>query len=65
MDIKLIFINYNFKLLDAILHDGHDTIEAGSYTNPLDPIFNLPISNIKKATINEQEKRASRLLSSY
>jgi hypothetical protein len=42
-----IFRRYNFQLLNNILDNGDNTIEAICFTDPNNEIFNQPINNLK------------------
>ena len=45
MSTAQIFRKHNFILLDKILHNGDNAIEARSFIDPNDSIFNNPIKN--------------------
>lgn len=49
-----IFRKHNFLLLDRILNNGDNTIEATSFTDPNNEIFNQPINQLAQYGCNSK-----------
>lgn len=47
MTTSFLFRKYNLLIMFNIIDRGDNFIEAGSFTNPLDPVFYLPISKTR------------------
>ena len=53
-----IFRRYNFLLLNNILDNGENTIEAVCFTDPNNEIFNQPLNKLK----NDRNSRQSEVV---
>lgn len=54
MESTEIFRRYNFLLLNKILDNGENTIEAVCFTDPNNEIFNQPINQLKQYGCNSK-----------
>lgn len=54
MNTIQLFRKYNFLLLDNILNNGDNTIEATSFEDPRNEIFNQPINQLAQYGSNSK-----------
>lgn len=54
MTTRQLFQKHNFLLLDKILNNGDNTIEATSFTDPNNEIFNQPINQLIQYGCNSE-----------